>query len=56
VRLDSQGDTTFSPVLLAMLGDILHRHLRHDFGYRYFEHPRGFQIADPAPAPPLYSC
>lgn len=55
VRLDSQGDTRFSPETLAMLGNILHRHLRHDFGYRYFEQPRGFQIVEPAPAPPLRS-
>jgi hypothetical protein len=55
VRLDGQGDTRFSPETLAMLGDILHRHLRHDFGYHYFEQPRGFQIVEPAPAPPLRS-
>jgi Sulfotransferase domain len=47
VRPDGQGDTEFSPESLALLGGILRRHLRHDFGYRYFEQPRGFQIAAP---------
>jgi hypothetical protein len=42
VRPDGQGDTRFSQHDLAVLGDILHRHLRHDFGYAYFKRPRGF--------------
>lgn len=42
VRPDGQGDTRFSQDDLTMLGGILHRHLRHDFGYAYFEQPRGF--------------
>ncbi len=44
VRLDGAGDTRFSQRDLARLGAILDRHLRHDFGYRYFQSPRGFQI------------
>lgn len=27
----------------ALLHGILNRHLKHDFGYRYFSSPRGFQ-------------
>jgi hypothetical protein len=42
VRPDGQGDTRFSRDDLAVLGGILHRHLRHDFGYAYFDQPRGF--------------
>ena len=45
VRPDGQGDARFSRRDLAVLGGILDRHLRHDFGYGYFERPRGFQIA-----------
>ncbi|MBE7159521.1 MAG: sulfotransferase domain-containing protein [Rhodospirillales bacterium] len=48
VRPDGQGDTRFSQEDLAVLGGILRRHLRHDFGYGYFERPRGFQIPDHA--------
>ncbi len=43
VRPDGQGNTIFSQNDLALLGGILNRHLRHDFGYAYFEAPRGFQ-------------
>jgi hypothetical protein len=44
VRPDGAGDTCFSPADLAVLGAILDRHLKHDFGYAYFEQPRGYQI------------
>lgn len=42
VRPDGEGDTHFSQYDFAVLGGILHRHLRHDFGYPYFQRPRGF--------------
>jgi hypothetical protein len=48
VRPDGQGDTRFSQDDFAVLGDILRRHLRHDFGYSYFEKPRGFQVMEAA--------
>lgn len=44
VRLDGAGDTRFSLADLGALGAILDKHLRHDFGYAYFEAPRGYQI------------
>ncbi len=44
VGLDGAGDTRFSPADLAKLGAILDRHLKHDFGYAYFETPRGYQV------------
>jgi len=44
VRPDGQGNTRFSECDLAVLGRILRRHLRHDFGYAYFERPRGFRV------------
>jgi hypothetical protein len=44
VRPDGLGDTRFSQKDLALLGAILDRHLKHDFGYAYFDQPRGFQI------------
>jgi hypothetical protein len=46
VRPDGRGGTHFSREDLITLGDILGRHLRHDFGYSYFEEPRGFQVAE----------
>ncbi|MDB5461337.1 MAG: hypothetical protein JWO72_3078 [Caulobacteraceae bacterium] len=57
VRPDGAGDTRFSPADLAVLGAILDRHLKHDFGYAYFDQPRGYQIAGagadrPVAAPP----
>jgi Sulfotransferase domain len=45
VRPDGQGDTRFSQSDLLVLAGILRRHLRHDFGYAYFELPRGFRPA-----------
>jgi hypothetical protein len=44
VRMDGAGDTRFSAADLGALGAILDKHLRHDFGYAYFETPRGYQI------------
>jgi hypothetical protein len=46
VRPDGQGETRFSPEDSALLGKILSRHLNHDFGYPYFEKPRGLQISE----------
>jgi Sulfotransferase domain len=46
VRPDGQGETRFTPDNLSVVGDILNRHLLHDFGYDYFEEPRGFQIPE----------
>jgi hypothetical protein len=47
LRLDGEGDAQFSERDLARLGTILDGHLKHDFGYRYFEQPRGYQIVHP---------
>jgi len=44
LRPDGAGDTQFSASDLAVLGAILDRHLKHDFGYAYFERARGYQI------------
>jgi hypothetical protein len=44
IRQDGQGTASFSPTDLATISRILRRHLRHDFGYDYFDEPRGFQI------------
>lgn len=43
LRPDGKGDTAFTPELEARLREILARNLRHDFGYRFFDAPRGFQ-------------
>jgi len=43
LRQDGQGDTQFSDEDMALLKYILDRHLKHDFGYDYFDKPRGFQ-------------
>ncbi len=43
VRLDGQGDATFSQADTALLKGILDRNLKHDFGYDYFDAPRGFR-------------
>lgn len=48
VRPDGLGDTCFSQEDLAKLNDILDRHLNHDFGYPYFDEPRGFQLTEAA--------
>jgi hypothetical protein len=52
VRPDGKGNTRFSQDDLGVLGDILRCHLRHDFGYAYFEKPRGFQITEGMAADP----
>lgn len=46
VRPDGAGDTRFSRADLATLHRILDRHLRHDFGYPYFDRPRGYRVPD----------
>lgn len=43
VRLDGQGEASFSVADTALLQGILERNLRHDFGYGYFDAPRGFR-------------
>jgi hypothetical protein len=48
IRPDGAEAVRFSPRDLQVLGDILDRNLKHDFGYRYFAEPRGFQVP-PAP-------
>ncbi len=45
LRPDGQGNTEFSPEDHAVLKDILQRNLKHDFGYKYLDQPRGFQAA-----------
>ena len=44
MRPDGAGSTRFSPADLAALGAVLDKHLKHDFGYAYFQRPRGYQI------------
>ncbi len=53
VRPDGVGDTRFSASDLASLGAILDRHLKHDFGYAYFERPRGYQVPGAAREAPV---
>ncbi|MGZ5985645.1 MAG: sulfotransferase domain-containing protein [Caulobacteraceae bacterium] len=48
IRPDGAAGARFSPQDLQVLAGILDRNLKHDFGYRYFAAPRGFQIP-PAP-------
>jgi hypothetical protein len=56
VRPDGHKGVRFSPEDLAVLGGILDRNLKHDFGYGYFDRPRGFQIPQPpAAAAPILS-
>ncbi len=43
LRPDGRGDAAFTAADEALLDGILDRHLKHDFGYRYFSQPRGFQ-------------
>lgn len=43
LRPDGKGDTAFTPELEARLREILSRNLKHDFGYPFFDKPRGFQ-------------
>jgi hypothetical protein len=43
VRLDGAESVRFSAGDLQVLGDILERNLKHDFGYRYLAEARGFQ-------------
>jgi hypothetical protein len=44
IRPDGVEGARFSARDLEVLAGILGRNLRHDFGYRYFTEPRGFQI------------
>lgn len=50
IRPDGAEGARFSPRDLQVLAGILDRNLKHDFGYRYFAEPRGFQV--PAQAGP----
>lgn len=43
LRQDGHGDTQFSASDMELLKSILDRNLKHDFGYDYFDKPRGFQ-------------
>ena len=43
IRPDGAEGARFGPKELTVLSGILERNLRHDFGYRYFAEPRGFQ-------------
>jgi hypothetical protein len=49
IRPDGVDGARFSARDLEVLAGILDRNLKHDFGYRYFARPRGFQIP-PAPS------
>ena len=44
IRPDGVEGARLSPGDLDVLAGILDRNLKHDFGYRYFAAPRGFQI------------
>jgi hypothetical protein len=48
IRPDGAAGARFSPRDLQVLGGILDRNLKHDFGYPYFDRPRGFQPPPPA--------
>lgn len=43
VRPEGQGEAVFSDADRALMQGILDRNLKHDFGYGYFDRPRGFQ-------------
>lgn len=47
IRPDGVEGARFSTRDLEVLAGILERNLKHDFGYRYFAEPRGFQIPPP---------
>lgn len=47
IRPDGAAGARFSPKDLELLGGILDRNLKHDFGYAYFDRPRGFQVPHP---------
>jgi len=58
VRLDGAPGARFSARDLAVLRGLLERNLKHDFGYAYFDAPRGYRVAEtavrePAEARPL---
>jgi len=55
IRPDGVEGARFTPRDLEVLGDILGRNLKHDFGYRYFAEPRGFQIPPAARGGPTRS-
>ena len=44
IRPDGVEGARFSARDLKVLTGILDRNLKHDFGYRYFSEPRGFQV------------
>ena len=48
IRPDGVEGARFSARDLEVLAGILSRNLKHDFGYRYFAEPRGFQISPAA--------
>lgn len=48
IRPDGVAGARFSPRDLQVLGGILDRNLKHDFGYAYFDRQRGFQVPHPA--------
>lgn len=44
LRPDGVGDTVYSDADKGLLLSILDKHLEHDFGYGFFDKPRGFQV------------
>ncbi len=51
LRPDGEGEARFSRADLELVGDILDRHLKHDFGYGYLDAPRGLQLPALAQGP-----
>lgn len=45
LRPDGKGDAAFSAADNALLNSILDKNLKHDFGYKYFPDPRGYQVS-----------
>ena len=52
IRLDGTPGARFSARDLAVLRAVLERNLKHDFGYRYLDAPRGYQVGEPAAPEP----
>lgn len=48
LRQDGQGSTQFFASDMALVKSILGRNLKRDFGYDYFDKPRGFQAGQRA--------
>lgn len=48
LRQDGQGSTQFFASEMALVKSILGRNLKRDFGYDYFDKPRGFQAGQRA--------